>query len=103
MSTVITDDSLIDDEEDFVLPRKERVDEEMDITPMIDITFLLLIFFVVCSTMDPAKMGDIPSAKNGTGVSDDDSAIIFIDALGPTPWLSNVPTRANFHVTKMLR
>lgn len=41
-----------EDEEDFVLPRKKREDDEMDITPMIDITFLLLIFFIVCSTME---------------------------------------------------
>ena len=35
------------------MPRKRRFDDaEMDITPMIDITFLLLIFFLVASKMD---------------------------------------------------
>lgn len=70
------------EDDDFVLPRKERIDEEMDITPMIDITFLLLIFFVVCSTMDPTKIGTIPEADNGLAVSAKKSAVIFIDPLG---------------------
>lgn len=82
MSTAIQDDSVMDPEEDFVLPRRKRDDEEMDITPMIDITFLLLIFFVVCSTMDPSKMGEIPKAKNGTSISADESAVIYIDPVG---------------------
>ena len=72
---------LVDDE-DFALPRKKRDSDEMDITPMIDITFLLLIFFVVCSTMDPAKMGRIPEADNGLTVSADDSAVIRIENEG---------------------
>ncbi len=54
----------------------------MDITPMIDITFLLLIFFVVCSTMDPTKIGTIPEAENGLAVSAKQCAVIFIDPAG---------------------
>ncbi len=68
-----------EDEDDFVLPRRKRDDEEMDITPMIDITFLLLIFFVVCSTMDPTKIGTIPDAENGLAISAKASAVIFIN------------------------
>lgn len=72
--------SLIeDDEEDFALPRKKRDDDEMDITPMIDITFLLLIFFIVCSTMDPTKIGTIPEADNGLAIAAKNSAVIFIN------------------------
>ncbi len=67
------------EEGDFSLPRKKREDDEMDITPMIDITFLLLIFFVVCSTMDPTKMGEIPEAENGLAISAKNSAVIFIE------------------------
>jgi biopolymer transport protein ExbD len=66
-------------EEDFALPRRRRDDDEMDITPMIDITFLLLIFFVVCSTMDPTKIGTIPQADNGLAISANNSAVIFIN------------------------
>ena len=68
-----------EDEEDFALPRKKREDDEMDITPMIDITFLLLIFFIVCSTMDPTKIGTIPEADNGLAIAAKNSAVIFIN------------------------
>ena len=72
-----------DDEEDYVMPKKMADEDEMDITPMIDVTFLLLIFFVVCSTMDPVKIGEIPDAQNGLPVSAKESAVIFVKALGP--------------------
>jgi biopolymer transport protein ExbD len=75
-------ETIDETEDDFVLPRKQRDDDEMDITPMIDITFLLLIFFVVCSTMDPTKMGKIPEAENGLAISAKNSAVIFIDPVG---------------------
>ena len=77
----VTSTEIIDDDEDddFALPRTKRDDEEMDITPMIDITFLLLIFFVVCSKMDPSQTGVIPEADNGIAVSAKDSAVIFIN------------------------
>ncbi len=81
MSNAPVDDDVMfdDDADDFELPRKKRGDDEMDITPMIDITFLLLIFFIVCSTMDPTKIGTIPPADNGLAVSAKDSAVIFIN------------------------
>lgn len=56
--------------------RKEE--EDVDITPMIDITFLLLIFFVVASKMDPTQTGRIPKATHGLSVSAKDSAVIFV-------------------------
>jgi len=72
----------MDDDDDLLLPRRKADDEEMDITPMIDITFLLLIFFVVCSKMDPTQTGMIPDADNGVAVSAKDSAVIFIEPAG---------------------
>ncbi|TWT81228.1 colicin uptake protein TolR [Planctomycetes bacterium CA13] len=71
-------DDLGQDDDAILLPRKKRDDEEMDITPMIDITFLLLIFFVVASKMDPTQIGTIPEADNGLAISAKDSAVIFI-------------------------
>ncbi|MGB7345376.1 MAG: biopolymer transporter ExbD [Pirellulaceae bacterium] len=71
-----------DDDDDYVMPKKMAEEDEMDITPMIDVTFLLLIFFVVCSTMDPVKIGDIPDAKNGLPVSAKESAVIFVKSAG---------------------
>ena len=74
-----TPNLIEDDEDDFALPRKKRDDDEMDITPMIDITYLLLIFFIVCSTMDPTKIGTIPEADNGLAIAAKNSAVIFIN------------------------
>ena len=45
--------------------RTKTNDADLDITPMIDVTFLLLIFFMVTSTMHPARDKDIPAAVNG--------------------------------------
>jgi biopolymer transport protein ExbD len=77
----MSDNATVDEdgEDEFTLPRKKREDDEMDITPMIDITFLLLIFFIVCSTMDPTKIGTIPEADNGIAIAAKNSAVIFIN------------------------
>ena len=53
-------------------------DFEMDITPMIDITFLLLIFFLVCSTPDAETAIDLPKARYGKGVGEHNSVMITI-------------------------
>ena len=72
--------------DNFEQSRKDRSDRELDITPMIDITFLLLIFFVVCSTMHPTKTGAIPDAENALAFSSRDSAVILIEsAAGDKP------------------
>lgn len=68
-----------DDDAPMQMPRKKRGEEEMDITPMIDITFLLLIFFVVASKMDPTQTAQTPYADAGDAVAADDSVIIFIE------------------------
>ncbi len=81
MSSVIEEPD-IEEDDDFEMPRKKRDDDVMDITPMIDITFLLLIFFVVCSKMDPTQMGKIPEAQNGIAISAKESAVVFIEPAG---------------------
>ncbi len=60
-----------DDFDDFEPPQPKREVEEteLDMTPMIDITFLLLIFFLVASTPDKNTAVDLPKAQHGTGVS----------------------------------
>ena len=50
--------------------RRKRVsDADFDITPMIDVTFLLLIFFMVTSTMHPTREKNIPPAFTGTSAN----------------------------------
>lgn len=53
-------------------------EDDLDITPMIDVTFLLLIFFMVSSTMKPEGALQIPAAKNGLGVTADEACILSI-------------------------
>lgn len=53
-------------------------DDELDITPMIDVTFLLLIFFMVTSKMERSSSLHIPPARHGVGVSTSDSTVITI-------------------------
>lgn len=58
---------------------------------MIDVTFLLLIFFMVTSTMEQEGALQIPAARNGLGVSADESCIlsIFDDNGVPGVYLSD--------------
>lgn len=57
-----------EDDDDQVLPRREREEEELDMTPMVDVTFLLLIFFMVTAAFSlqksirmPRQQTDAPS------------------------------------------
>jgi biopolymer transport protein ExbD len=71
----------IDDEldEPSVLARdREQIDAEMDITPMIDCVFLLLIFFIVCSTMEQQSPIDLAEARHGRAVGERDAIIISV-------------------------
>lgn len=49
--------------------RKSKDDGDLDITPMIDVTFLLLIFFMVTSTMKGTPDKDIPPSSSGTNAN----------------------------------
>lgn len=62
-----------------LLKRKRSMEEaEMDITPMIDCTFLLLIFFLVTSKMKPELPVDLPKAKHGAVVVEQSSIILTV-------------------------
>lgn len=65
------------------LKKKDRADEtDMDITPMIDITFLLLIFFLVASKMQEPARVDLPEATAGAEVQSTEGIDIIIKAKG---------------------
>jgi biopolymer transport protein ExbD len=53
---------------------------ELDITPMIDVTFLLLIFFMVSSTMQNTPSIDLPPADFAKGVTVSSSAVVTVRA-----------------------
>jgi biopolymer transport protein ExbD len=66
-----------DDEEASLGHQRRKLDTgDLDITPMIDVTFLLLIFFMVTSTMKEPATADVPPARHGVG-TDSGEATIF--------------------------
>jgi biopolymer transport protein ExbD len=73
---------LDEDESSPFAREREVIDSEMDITPMIDCVFLLLIFFIVCSTMDQQSPIELAKARHGKGVSERDSIIISVGSGG---------------------
>ena len=52
------------EDEDVDLGRPEPDFEEMDLTPMVDVTFLLLIFFMITASFTLQKKIDVPPAKS---------------------------------------
>ena len=68
------------DESGLKLPKRKRNpdDGELDITPMIDITFLLLAFFVVASKMDPQAAIELPKASHGVSVPEKAAVTLLI-------------------------
>ncbi len=57
-------------------PHGQHHDDEMDMTALIDITFLLLIFFVVTSKLANEVKQPLPVARNGQLVATDKSIIL---------------------------
>ena len=57
---------------------RDPSEAELDITPMIDVTFLLLIFFMVTSTMQASADLEIPAAKHGVGLETDKTTVIIV-------------------------
>lgn len=58
--------------------KRGREEEDIDITPMIDVTFLLLIFFLVSSVPDDKTSIELPEALHGTAVSQLESIVFTI-------------------------
>lgn len=68
------------DEPNIELPKRKRNpdDGELDITPMIDVTFLLLAFFVVVSKMDPQAAVEMPKATYGQSIQDKSAVTLIV-------------------------
>lgn len=85
-ATAVVEPPYVEDEgeEEAVLPprRPMKADDEMDITPMIDMTFLLLIYFLVASTIDTKASAELPPAHYGKGVSQNTAVIITVADTG---------------------
>ena len=107
------DDDDDDDDGEGLGPRKKLEDDELDMTSMVDVTFLLLIFFVVTasfqlqkSIMMPRQQTDAPSTS---AVEEDpeelDQVELQIDERGAflvlaADWEAETPGKQNL-ITKL--
>ena len=73
----------------------DSVDDEMDMTPMVDVTFLLLIFFMITAAFAMQKSIEVPPTDDQEAAQaqsvdefEDDSIIIRIDA-DNTYWIQS--------------
>lgn len=72
--------SAEDDDEPYVRKKKPEPDTEIDITPMIDVTFQLLIFFMVTSTMQGNPPAEIPKSMSGGSIETAKVIMVVIKA-----------------------
>jgi biopolymer transport protein ExbD len=57
-------------------------DVEMDMTPMIDVTFQLLIFFMITHAMANPPPMDVPEVRHGRGVTIEGQQLVLVDQEG---------------------
>lgn len=66
--------------------RARREQSAPDLTPLIDVVFLLLIFFILTSTFAQQDHSlvpvDLPEGGSGEGLSDNTSITLYLDADG---------------------
>lgn len=100
--------ALMPDEEDEGLPpRKKRKEDELDMTPMVDVTFLLLIFFMVTASFSlqkslemPRQQSDAASTNPQEPEEEPDLITVQIDEFGSflvlaTDWERETPGKQN--------
>ncbi len=58
--------------------KKKEFDGEFDITPMIDVVLLLLIFFMVSARMAPRNVAKLPKAKHGEMAAMHDAVVLVV-------------------------
>jgi biopolymer transport protein ExbD len=87
------DEYLTTDELEVSRPRG-KVDDEMDLTPMVDVTFLLLIFFMITAAFAVQKAISVPPVNESDAAAaqtleelEEDSIVIRVDA-DNVYWLS---------------
>lgn len=70
--------------------KKKDFDGEFDITPMIDVVLLLLIFFMVSARMAPQNNAQLPKAKHGDMASMHDAVVLVVKS--PSKGITSVST-----------
>jgi biopolymer transport protein ExbD len=60
------------------LCKKREFDGDFDITPMIDVVLLLLIFFIVTARMEPTIVAELPKAKHGDVAAGEEGVVVNV-------------------------
>lgn len=63
--------------------KKKKFDGEFDITPMIDVVLLLLIFFMVSARMAPSSNAKLPKARYGDMSAMHDAVVLIVKSVSP--------------------
>lgn len=67
-----------------IQPRRTKTeDADLDMTPMIDITFLLLAFFIVVSKLDAQVPVTLPKAISGSTIAEENCVVFVVTADTP--------------------
>lgn len=99
-------------EEPLLKPRNFAGDEEMDMTPMVDMTFLLLIFFICTSTFNLQKSIDMPvpdpteaasQSRTIEELEEDNSFIIVRIESDNTVWVEDAAAYSEIELLTKLR
>ena len=96
------------DDDDEIFTKKKREEEELDMTPMVDVTFLLLIFFMVTAAFSLQKSIEMPrqqtDAPSTTVVEEEEEDLemveVQVDEFGSflvlaTDWQEETPGKQN--------
>lgn len=104
--------AMDDDDDEPVYTKKKREEDELDMTPMVDVTFLLLIFFMVTAAFSLQKSIEMPrqqtDAPSTTVVEEEEEELemveVQVDEFGSflvlaTDWQEETPGKQNLITT----
>jgi biopolymer transport protein ExbD len=101
-----------DEEEPVEFRRKRAEDEGIDMTPMVDVTFLLLIFFMVTAAYSLQKSIEVPApdreesaaqARTVEEIEEDDDYVIIRIGRDNTVWVNEQEAPSEQEVLVKLR
>src|SRR5438128_4486130 len=72
-----------------MLKKKRRIGISIDMTPMVDVAFLLLIFFMCTTQFKPPEKDKITLPESRSEAKSPESGIITIAVTAPKPEYSN--------------
>ena len=65
-------------DDEIVAREPVPIDDEIDFTPMVDIVFLLLIFFMVSTKISSSPKVDLPESFNGKNVVEKEFVVVAV-------------------------